>query len=475
MIYPKPLHWTAGQLLDPQHFQETDRVTAHRVAQAIALCRPRFWGLIDIRVNMTSLAEGVFLPDRMELIFPDGARAVWTGKSGDPEGNAVVRPLSLKEADIPEGGKLAIHAALDPLRPANNAAPYFPKKPDEQQASCRFHAVRDATPTADAFSFPHATRALDDCVLTRLHYNIRLLAGDGAGGESVRVPVARLVKQDGAFVPDPGFMPPLAAVAASPGLIARLERLMLRLEEFVRDPVREGGDRAAAAEAMLRTVSARLRTELSSLRESVSGTPESAAWACAGGWDLYRVLKAACAETLAFLRPNDLFARLDAIRYVHADPAGSLGALLDMMNDALDSVLPEAVMRLRPVVDNGLMTFSLPDAVLDKTLSLYLAIKSAEPVQTLLLEGRLLAGEPDDVRRALGLALSELPLKPIAPPRGLPVGAGEFVLKPNCSGEPWEKVLRKRLLAVAYYPVPKKPVEELAETTRLYFVRGGGA
>ena len=68
----KPVLWTKGTFLTPQHLQVQDRFIEDALnfrLQALKFCP---WGFRELAINAELLAEGQFAVTRAAGIFPDG-------------------------------------------------------------------------------------------------------------------------------------------------------------------------------------------------------------------------------------------------------------------------------------------------------------------------------------------------------------------------------------------------------------------
>lgn len=456
MMYPKPLFWHSGQFLEPQHFQETDRWNLHGRGEILRLVRPCFEGVVRVAVNPAALAENTLSFDEAELFFPDGAHAVWNGRRED--GNASPLRRALPEM---EDGELTVHARLDRFRARHNAAGL--DKADTPHPE-RYDACPDEMETPDRHAQKHPALSGDERILTRLNHNIQILwgseLGDGAGG--MTLPLTRLIRRDGAFAVDPSFVPPLATVHGSESLALRLRRFMTLLADFpgrMEDAGAAGSGAPPLAELLTRQSAARLLSELDTLLS----------WTHASPWETYRVLRAACAE-MAAAAPGE---SVPLPRYDHAAPGACFPEILACAEHLLSRFLPEEIAAVAPEYAEGLLLFPLPEAAFAPGVSFRLSVRTDEPPEALLREGRLIAGSPDAVRDAVKLALPTVPLAPVPAPRGLASGGGARYFAPGDTHPSWKAALAARRLAVAYYPRHNPGAERLTAALRLHILRGG--
>jgi len=104
----KPILWTKGTFLTPQHLQVQDRFledTLNFRLQALKFCP---WGFRELAINSELLADGQFAVTRASGIFPDGLL------------------FEIPEADPPPPSKSACVGSTFPAR--KKAAPVISRK-----------------------------------------------------------------------------------------------------------------------------------------------------------------------------------------------------------------------------------------------------------------------------------------------------------------------------------------------------------
>lgn len=464
-MYPKPVFWHSGQFLEAQHFQETDRHHQHERAELLKLVRPFFEGVVRIAVNPAALAGGVLAPDCAELFFPDGTHVLWTGRREEGNASPIRRPLPALE----EGGTLVVYVRLDIFRARHNAAGL--NKEDALLADDhaeRYDARPDSVETPDRYAQKHPTLSGDERIVTRLYHNVQLVweteLGDDGG---MLMPIMRLVGRDGGAAVDESYIPPLASLHGSGRLVARLRKFMRALSDFPRrmDGASNGGA-PALAELFTRQIAAGLLADVDTLLQWENSSP----------WEMFRVLRRACAEMLAAVRADAGSESVEMPLYDHRNPAKCFPALIERCEHLLARFLPEVIACVEPSLENGLLLFRLPEAAMADGALLRLAIRTEESLRVVLSEGRLIAGSPDAVRNAIRLALPQLPLSVVPAPRGLPTDDGRDgveYLAPSVRHAAWSGVVAARCLALAYYPAHASGAERTASGVKVYVLRGG--
>ena len=104
---PDAVLWSEGMQLSPQHFQLAQRRMEQLVAYLAAAVLPYRWGIVELTVPSSPLAQGVFEVERLEAVLRDGLVVSY------PLENSL--PLSLdlrKHDDIMRKGPCTVHLAV---------------------------------------------------------------------------------------------------------------------------------------------------------------------------------------------------------------------------------------------------------------------------------------------------------------------------------------------------------------------------
>ena len=97
MNFNRPVFWQQGLLLQPQHFQQTERHFQSVIIPYQKFIHPHLWGIGNIEIQKSALGSRSFRITSGEFIFPDGTYVVFPG-------NALIEIRSFKE-DWLEGYK----------------------------------------------------------------------------------------------------------------------------------------------------------------------------------------------------------------------------------------------------------------------------------------------------------------------------------------------------------------------------------
>lgn len=217
---PEALQWSEGMLLAPQHFQQSDIYWEKRLRHVMAQLQPHYWGVLDLAVDRSALAEGRVQLQRLECVLPDGLVVQYPGAGGEPA-------LSLDVSNDPafdQNRPLTISIAV-PVRADGAASSVAPIQ--------RFDSV------AGGMALDENTGE-EQLPMSRLRPRLSLLAGDELPSRYVTMPLFRLVKDLSGEVRLDDFHPPLLRIGASAFLEeASLQQGLLNLATRIRAKARE--------------------------------------------------------------------------------------------------------------------------------------------------------------------------------------------------------------------------------------------
>jgi len=387
MQTPSKVLWGEGLFLRPQHFQQQDRYHEARLAETASALHPYCWGVRRLEIDPDALKADVLRVTGLSLIFPDGE--IVRAPEQDP------LPPQVRLSDLPPDVQaLTFHAGLPVLDAyGENCA-----APGEARAHARYarreHDTRDLFGEAASAPLAYLARA------------VRLVSELDALEPYDSVPLVRLRRlATGGFGIDSGFTPPSLSIAASPGLQARLARLMEKLLAKVnalhghyREPGKSvielrGGD--VASFWLLHTVS--------------SGYAALAHYLAHGDLHPERLFQ----DMLALAGGMTTFSRgarlEDLPAYVHQDPGPPFARLDAILRELLDTVISSryfsiALTHDRPSYHHGV----LDSGKINGQTALYLGVAADLPAPQLIeiVPLRFKIGAPEDVDK---LVLSAMP------------------------------------------------------------------
>jgi len=217
---PEALQWSEGMLLTPQHFQQNDIYWERRLRHLMGQLQPHYWGLLDLAVDRSALAEGRVRLERLECVMPDGL-VVQYPQPGQDE----VLGLTLSKDQSQAGDPPVIVSLVVPLRAPGAASSSAPIQ--------RFDSV------AGGVALDENTAA-EQVPLSRLRPRLELRAGDDIPAKYVAMPLFKLERAISGELRLDGFHGPMLRLGASAfldeaSLQQRLHKLAGRLRRKARE------------------------------------------------------------------------------------------------------------------------------------------------------------------------------------------------------------------------------------------------
>ena len=80
----RPLLWSEGMLLTPQHFQQNDLYWSEQMGHLMGQLRPHYWGLLALELDQARLADAEVVVTRLHCVTPDGLVVHHDSTAGDP-------------------------------------------------------------------------------------------------------------------------------------------------------------------------------------------------------------------------------------------------------------------------------------------------------------------------------------------------------------------------------------------------------
>ena len=428
----KPVLWTKGTFLTPQHLQVQDRFledTLNFRLQALKFCP---WGFRELSINAELLAEGQFAVTRASGIFPDGLL------------------FEIPEADPPPPSK-SLEEFFDPG--TKNLDMYL-AVPDYRQRGLNVSSGKESGTRylAEVTEFRDENTGMGDKPIQVARKNMRLLSdSENREGSSV-LRIANVEKTTaGTFQLNPRFIPPLIEIGANEylvgllrGLVELLSARSSQLSSGRRQKNQSLADFTASDIAnfwLLYTVNSNYPV-FSHLYESKKGHPE----------ELYAAMVALAGSLTTFspkMRPRDL------PLYVH----DSLGPIFADLDEKLRSLL-ETVVRTNLIsLPLKLMQNSIYGTAIDQdkylqNTRMYLAVSAETTEENVIQRVPQLVKvcSATHIEHLVRQALPGIQLRHLQnPPSVIPVKLKYQYFALNQSGAAWEAVNRARNFA-AYVP-----------------------
>lgn len=205
----RPVFWSQGLFLHPQHFQAADEAVERQIEPLRRHVLPFFWGLRRMELRNAALERFAVEIDGLEAVFPSGAVV-------SVPFDASIAPLALDDTwpgpDAP--GILYLGLAL-PDKAGENAAP------EGGQAGRRFVFANEPELLPDVYA------AGPPAPVERLRYAPVLFRDRDREryGNFEALPIASLSWAGERIQLDPHFLPPLLCLDASPRLSGMLQEI----------------------------------------------------------------------------------------------------------------------------------------------------------------------------------------------------------------------------------------------------------
>jgi type VI secretion system protein ImpJ len=429
----RPVLWTKGVLLSPQHLQTQDRFLEDLLEfqlSALTFCP---WGFHRLEVDREQLAGGSFAISSAAGIFPDGLPFEMPGSDPTPP------PKLLEGLWAPDQQALDLYLAIPEYRYGghNVSGPL---------------RDRDTRYRAEELLRRDETTGLSEKPIQVARKNFRILAeGESLEGSSV-LRVARLTRAPGGgYQVDTRFVPPIIDIQANEYLMAIARRLVEILSarsttlsgtrRQKNQSLAEFGIADIASFWLLYTINTYL-PQFRHLFETRRGHPA----------ELYTTMLALAGALTTFsqtIHPRDLPA------YEHDDLAACFTRLDEIVRELLETVVPSNTVSLAlKLVQPSVYAAALDQDRYLAAPQIYLAFGvEGRPPEVAQRAPQLLkiaaAGQMDRlIRQALpGIALTHVP----NPPAAVPVKMNYHYFLVQKSGPEWEAVVRARNIAV-YVP-----------------------
>lgn len=447
----RPLFWHQGLLLQPHHFQHLDAYLHALLAAPANLLHPHFWGVAQLEIQESALANRLLRLTAGEFVFADHTHAVFPG-------NAVIEPRAFDRA-FPDGERfLDVYLGLRRLSAAGGNVTVVPALQELSAVATRFVTTLDPEEHVDLHQ-EGPTAAIQ-----RLHYLVKIFwqSEVDALGDYELLPIARLERfgEEIRFAED--FAPPALSLAASRPLYGMFREIRdqigargQQLESYKRERgihTAEFGARDMVYLLALRTLN-RFIPLFSHFAEAGSVHP----------WQAYGVIRQLIGELSSFSAgisalgtTEEGVALLPA--YDHRDPGACFSRALALVTRLLDEITagPDWVIPL--LFDGTYIAAELPPAVFEGANRFYLVCQTeSEPawvVKSLETIAKLAAREtlPILIARALpGVRLHHL----ATPPQELPRRSRSIYFQIDHQSDHWGRVAKGRNVALFWDAAPE--------------------
>lgn len=442
----RPVVWSEGLLLTPQHFQQADRAMRHLVAQRFRMAHSFDWGLAHLSIDAEAIRNG---------------RAVLTGASGVlPDGT----PFAVPEDDpLPAQRTIEGHfdAKLDSITLYLGVPSPSASRP--QLGDTLTPGAAGPRYAADTTELPDDTTAQTARPVEVQRRHFQLLFPDDAVGEHDCLPIAEVVRTaEGAYALRDTYVPPALSIGASEALMRQLRvlhEMLIAKSSALGDQRRQRGGIAdfssqdTANAMLLYTVDARIPA-LSHALLHRSAHPEQ----------VYLEFMELAGQLCAFsdkLHPRDLPA------YDHRSLSITFGRLEQVLRDLLEIQPVDKATRI-PLENKGggMWVGRITDErLLAAGAGLYLGVRADLEEQRLAgeLPSKAKLASLDKIDFLIANALRGVPLLyQRVPPQSLPVKGSYLYFQLDPNGDAWDTVKAAKNVAIYVPPdVPNVSLEML--------------
>lgn len=397
MKIDRPL-WAAGALLSPQQFQQQARWEAwtNECLAHLSLVHP--WGVQAVEVDLQALRLGKLKLTRLHLRMADGTLV-------DTDHVDRLPPALELARQLPDDSQNVTLLLALPLEQGNGNNCLF----DGGRADRPMRYRQDWRKVQDVFGDEVQSIGVLEHALS-----LRLENDDNA--DYLTCPIARLTRDgQGAWMLDPGYIPPLLSFAAHPGLLTQLDNLLTqlaakrqRLMGMRRESNQRMADFAVADVSLFWLLNAlnSYQPVLADLKAHPGRHPEQ----------VYLELARLAGSLLTFSLEHDI-EQIPAYRHEHLETV--FPPLMSTISTLLEASLPSRVIALE-LQETGANRWqvSLIDARLCEPggADFFLSVRCRLPAAQVQSQFPRLCkiGTPDEVDQLINAALDGVPMQPLS-------------------------------------------------------------
>lgn len=457
MNAPRPLFWSQGLQLHPQHFQLLERSYQGLLTPYQAYLQPHMWGVARMNLQKSALGTQVFSILDGEFLFPDGTFASL------PD-NACVETRRFDEAWVEAGRPLDVFLGIRNW--SESAGNVTVRDSLDDLASVRTRLVTGTPP--DRVADLHAGGGAQP--VERLTHVLKILWESelAQSGDYQLIPLARLERVGAEIRFSQEFVPPCLSFTASETLRRLVteirDQVTARAHQLEEHKTRRGihsaefGSRDMVYFLALRSVN-RYLPLLFHYTQTKPLHP----------WHIYGVLRQLIGELAAFservgVLGEDAEARKLLPEYDHRDLWRCFSAARTLIARLLDEITagPEYVIGLPH--DGTFYQAELKPSVFDGRNRFYLAVTSEQDPRAVLraLEDIAKLSSPDQLELLVARSLPGIGLQYLQiPPQELPRRKNTQYFAIDHHDDQWSAVARKQTLALHWSGAPEDVEIEL--------------
>ncbi len=427
--------WNEGMLLTPHHFQQWDNFHEELLTSRLAFLFPYEWGVLDLRINRESLANGSFEVLLASAVMPDGLLL------NIPQTDPAPPPRPVEGHFDPAAESLDVHLAIPAKR---MGAPNFQANGAEPNPMVRY--------LQDAGAAPDETTGENEQQMSFARGNLRLLFADELRDGYSSIKIAELQRTaTGQLTLSENYIPPALNVAASTWLVNMLRQvveILVTKSSTLAEQRRQRSSTLAdfttgevAVFWLLHTVNSAIPV-LAHLFRTRLVHPER----------LYTEMAELCGALTTFAadrHPKDI------VRYEHTDLYFTFSQLAADIRDLLETVIPTRCVAIPlEMIRESLYVGRVQDERLLKEAAFFLGVRAQ------LAEHKLIERVPrvvkiaarDVIDAVVGSALPGVTLIHASPPPApIPTRPGFHYFGMDSVGPFWDTIRGSKTISV-YVP-----------------------
>ena len=453
----RPLYWHQGLFLQPQHFQLADQFHQWNLEALRRSAIPYFWGVRELQVEKTAIANRTFNIQQAEILFPDGTFVSLPG-------NALLNARSFEEDWVDGGRPLTVYLGLRKLSSDKANVTVQADLSDISEVATRFVAPEQPEEVADIYADG------PDGQVRSMYYALRIFWDTEKDrlGDYVYLPVAQLVRSGDEITLSADFIPPCLTISSHEVLAAAARE--------VRDLVAARGFQLGEYKVQRGIHAAEFGSRdmvyLLALQSLNRYTPLLYHYLEAGKvhpWQMYGTLRQLIGELSSFSEGCDVLASNEEYGavlppYDHWRLHECFSSALAVISRLIEEITagPEYVIRLE--FDGTYYSAELKPSMFEPANKYYLAVKSSqdpeELLQSLTTTAKLSSREYLPI--LIARALPGLPLEyQSVPPQELPRRANTLYFLIDSRNEQWTAVEQGSNIALYWDAAPEDLEAEL--------------
>lgn len=458
----KPVFWHQGLFLQPHHFQLNDLYNRSLMEPMVNFMAPHFWGIGNVGIHESSLANYILDIRAGEFLFPDNSYVI-IGENG------VVQARSF-EKDWEDGGKsFTVYLGLKKWDDIGENVSVVPDFNDLSQISNRFVSSTHPEEMADLHGNGPKADVKQMSFLVKIFWETEL---DQLGDYHL-IPIARLKRNLEEVVVANDFIPPCLTFSGSDILAGIVKEIKDQLFSKTRQLEAVKSSKGVhtsefGSRDMVYMLALRSLNRYVPLLTHVTATSQS------GPWAIYGILRQIVGELSSFSAEVSANGELEngtilLPEYDHKKLwecfTGAQNLITRLLNDITSG--PEYILPL--LFDGTYFAAEIPPAIFEGRNRFFLVIESEESIDTIKESMKNIAKM--SAREALPLLIAQsLPGVKLEHlemlPQELPRRAASTYFQIDHNGKAWDQVKEGNNMALYWDTAPEDLKAELMVVRR---------